>query len=224
MTVAMAGVIAGGARLAQRRNVTRGPGLVALLASGMGLSIVSIGVGCYLSALSSLSAANRASLATLERVELYTAVFIGALIFATSAVAFCKLRGVLPVRAVVPPGHDIVTLAALLLCVWLGYGFVTEQTQPFGLAALLAMSALASSMGVHVMLSRECSKGHAHAGGIPMNRRNKIEAEGVRDAGKVRAAAYRHRRRWHNSRNGQRLTQACAVRRLSNRSALTRAR
>lgn len=143
-----------GAWLTRRRNLTRRPRLVALMGSGMGLAVMSGGFARYLSS---------AVQANVERVELCIAVFIGALIFATSAIAFCKLRGALERAAVVRPGHDIVNLLALLLCGWLGYGFVTEQAQPFGLAALLAMSAVACAMGVHLMISREYSDARANA-------------------------------------------------------------
>lgn len=142
-----------GAWMTRRRNLSRRPRLVALFGSGIGLAVMSGGFARYLST---------AAQASLERVELYAAVFIGALIFATSAIAFCKLRGALELAAVARPGHDIVNLLALLLCGWLGYGFVTEQAQPFGLAALLAMSAVACAMGVHLMISREFSHAHEH--------------------------------------------------------------
>lgn len=135
-----------GAWSARRRNLTRRPRLVAVLGSGMGLAVMAGGFARCLST---------AAQAHAERVELYVAVFTGALIFATSAMAFCKLRGALEFAAVARPGHDIVNLLALLLCAWLGYGFVTEQAQPFGLAALLAMSVVACAMGVHLMISRE---------------------------------------------------------------------
>ncbi|MFM0416389.1 NAD(P)(+) transhydrogenase (Re/Si-specific) subunit beta [Paraburkholderia aromaticivorans] len=144
---AVAGAVLG-ARLAHGRNLTRRPRLVALVGSGMGLAVMSGGFARYLSS---------AAQASVERGGLCVAVFIGALIFATSTIAFCKLRGVLDFAAVARPGHDVVNLLALLLCAWLGYGFVTEQAQPFGLAALLAMSAVACAMGVHLMTSREYS-------------------------------------------------------------------
>ena len=224
------GSMLAGASVVRRRNLTRRPALAALLASGMGLSVVSVGVARY------LSPGNQANLAIPERIELYAAVFAGALIFAASAIAFCKLHGLLPLRVTARRGHDVVNAVALLLCGWLGYGFVTEAAQPFGLTALLAMSALASSIGVHVMMSREYSKKHAkthaktHAYGaradMPMKWRE--DAEEVSPMhGMVRAAAYRHGRRWHNSdsdSNGsrQRDIQACAARRLSNRSTVSR--
>ncbi|AXL50029.1 hypothetical protein DSC91_002054 [Paraburkholderia caffeinilytica] len=190
--------------------MTRRPRLVALLGSGTGLAVMVGGFACYLSA---------AAQANVERIELYAAVFIGALVFATSAIAFCKLRGVLDLRAVARPGHGIVNVSALLLCGWLGYGFVTEQAQPFGLAALLAMSVLAVALGTHLMTSREYStdrNSHAHAfagrcdGSAPEQRGllARIEWHGGEEQawalreitpGIVRAAAYRHRRGWHDT-------------------------
>lgn len=140
-----------GAWLVRRRNLARRPHLVALVGASMGFVVMSGGFARYLSV---------AAQADVERVELYVATFIGALIFATSAVALGKLRGALSLRAVACPGHGVVNVFALLLCGWLGYGFVTEQAQPFGFAALLAMSALACAMAVHVTLSREYAAGH----------------------------------------------------------------
>lgn len=238
---AVAGAVAG-AQFVRRRNLARRAARVALVASGMGLSIVVAGVARYLSPLSSLPSSIEA---IFERIELCTAVFAGALMFATSAIAFCKLRGVLPLRVTARRGHDIVNVAAFLLCGWLGYGFATEAVQPFGLAALLAISALASSIGVHAMLSREYSEyseysafcecpnvhAHAHAAGgvrstaVAMDGRHDAQPEDMREAwevGMVRAAAYRRRRGWHNSGNGQSHTRAYAARRLPSRSSVSR--
>lgn len=190
--------------------MTRRPRLVALLGGGMGLAVMVGGFACYLSA---------AAQANVERIELYAAVFIGALVFAISTIAFCKLRGLLDLSAAARPGHGIVNVSALLLCGWLGYSFVTEQAQPFGLAALLAMSVLAVALGTHLMTSREYSTDrdshtHAFAGrcdGCALERRGllaRIEWHGGEEQawalreitpGMVRAAAYRHRRGWYDA-------------------------
>ncbi|MEX3810211.1 NAD(P)(+) transhydrogenase (Re/Si-specific) subunit beta [Paraburkholderia sp. BR13439] len=138
----------------RKRDPTHRARMLALLGSGIGLTVASIGLMGYL-----LAAARENT----ERIELFSAVLLGALIFATCAIAFCKLRGVLQLEAAALPGHHVVNLFALLLCGWLGYSFVTEQAQPFGLAALLATGALAMAMGVHLMLSREYSADPAHA-------------------------------------------------------------
>jgi NAD(P) transhydrogenase subunit beta len=154
------------------------PCLVALLGSAMGFSVMSWGFVRYLS--SSMQA-------NVARVELYVAVFIGALLFATSATAFCKLRGTLPLKAVERPAHGIVNLFAILLCGWLGYGFATEQAQPFGLAALLAMSALASAIRViHVRLRRtlrwpRVGRQAGFAGAYRMARRGRADVGATRN-------------------------------------------
>ncbi|HZZ01482.1 NAD(P)(+) transhydrogenase (Re/Si-specific) subunit beta [Paraburkholderia sp.] len=195
--------------------MTRRPRLVALLGSAVGLAVMACGFVRYLSA---------AAQASIERIELYAAVFIGALLFATSAIAFCKLCGTLDLSAAARPGHGIVNVSALLLCGWLGYGFVTEHAQPFGLAALLAMSALAVALGTHLMINHEYSNDrashvHAFAGrrhhALTLERLERpgllarIEWHGGEEQawtlretiapGTVRAAAYRHRRGWHVS-------------------------
>ncbi|NKJ45168.1 NADP transhydrogenase subunit beta [Burkholderia sp. SG-MS1] len=223
-----------GAWLVRGCDLTRRPRLVALLGSGMGLAVMSGGVVRYLSMDARESA---------ERIELYAAVFIGALIFATSAIAFCKLRGALQLNTIARPGHRIVNLFAMLLCGWLGYGFATEQAQPFGLAALLAMSALASAMGAHLMISREYSAGHeegrvlhAHAfaarcDGVDMSKGGllaRIEWHGgeeqawaLRDMapGTIRTVAYRHRACRHDSGRANRRQRECVRHRASHFTA-----
>lgn len=186
-----------GAWLVRRRNLVRQPCLVALLGGGAGLAVMTLGFARYLGSIQPSTAH-----ANGERIELYAAIFIGALIFATSAVALCKLRGVARRVKVTSPGHDLVSLFALLLCGWLGYGFATEQTQPFGIAALLAMSALACSMGVHLMLSRDYPNGSLTHGVSRIEWRGGDEQAWVMRefaSGSVRAAAFRARRDWHNS-------------------------
>lgn len=194
-------VLAAIARRRFNRNSTRHAHLAAMLGSATGFTFMSGGCVLYLS---SSAWANR------ERIELYSAVFAGALVFATCAIALCKLHGALSPKTAARPGHGIVNLFAFLLCGWLGYGFVTEQAQPLGLGALLATSALACAIGIHMTTSRKYSGAHA----LAMGRRgllSSIEWRGgdeqawvLREItpGSVRAAAYRHRRDWHND-NGR---------------------
>lgn len=92
-----------------------------------------------------------------ERIGLYVAVFAGALLLAASALAFFRLRHAVraAVRAHVAacPGCAVVDLVALLLCVWLGYGFVTDAEPMLGLAVLLAAGGLAAALGVHLAVT-----------------------------------------------------------------------
>ncbi|WP_408207415.1 NAD(P)(+) transhydrogenase (Re/Si-specific) subunit beta [Paraburkholderia sediminicola] len=220
--------------------MTRRPRLVALFGSVVGLAVMSGAFACYLSA---------AAQANGERIELYAAVFIGALIFATSAIEFCKLRGALALSVAAHPGHSIVNVLTLLLCGWLGYGFVTERVQPFGLPALLAMSALAVALGAHLMVSRAYASGpgaHAFAGrchhALVLERSERLkqrellariewhggdeQAWVLRETttpDMVRVAAYRHRRGRHVSEN-MNVQKRGSVRQRSARRAMCRQR
>ena len=75
--------------------MTQRPGLVALFGSAMGLAVMVGGFACYLSA----AMVTTVTRTNVERFELYTAVFIGALVFAACAIAFCMLRGTLNLSA-----------------------------------------------------------------------------------------------------------------------------
>ncbi|WP_341316202.1 NAD(P)(+) transhydrogenase (Re/Si-specific) subunit beta [Paraburkholderia sp. IMGN_8] len=240
VTAAVAGAGLGAWLVRRRDLMTRRPRLVALLGSCVGLAAMAGGFTRYVQ-----SALSSAAQADVERIELYAAVFIGALIFATSAIAFCKLRGLLNTKHAstsAHPGHRLVNLLALLLCGWLGYGFVTEQAQPFGLAALLAMSALAAALGAHLMASREYSNGHgvrAYAfagrchGLVPAHTDllARIEWHGgdeqawmlrEKTPGMVRTAAYRHGHRWHSGSHKGEHKRACARYRSTHRATRLR--
>ena len=155
IAAAMAGA-ALGTRLARRRDLTRRPRLVALLGGAMGCAAMCTGFARFLAS---------TAYADVERVELYVAVFIGALIFAASAVAWFRLRGVLDVRDAVHPGAGIVNLTAFVFCIWLGYGFVTEHAQRFDVAVLLAMSLLAAALGAHVTMNTAGKRPYARCAG-----------------------------------------------------------
>ncbi|MDE1008086.1 MAG: NAD(P)(+) transhydrogenase (Re/Si-specific) subunit beta [Paraburkholderia fungorum] len=205
--------------------MTQRAGLVALFGSAMGLAVMVGGFACYLSATMAMTTTAATTQANVERFELYTAVFIGALVFAACAIAFCMLRGTLNLSAAARPGNGIVNVSALLLCGGLGYGFVTEQAQPFGLAALLAVSVLAAALGMHLMANRAyfhnsgayAFGGRRHARGDARCHAETLKQQGVLarlewhggeeqtwalreiTPGMVRAAAYRHRRGWHDT-------------------------
>jgi H+-translocating NAD(P) transhydrogenase subunit beta len=106
-----------------------------------------------------------------ERIGLYVAVFAGALLLAASAIVFFRLRNAMrdAVHAHISacPGCAVVDFAALLLCIWLGYGFVTEASPVIGLAVLLAAGGLAAALGVHLAMTVDDRYGllHAVAGG-----------------------------------------------------------
>lgn len=124
--------------------LTRKPQFTAMLGIAAGLAAMTGGFARYLCV---------TSCKDFMRIGLYLAVFAGALIFAASTVSWLASRGRFAARLAVHPGSGVVNLTALLLCVWMGYGFVTEHALAFGVAVLLAESVLAAALGAHLMVS-----------------------------------------------------------------------
>jgi hypothetical protein len=137
-----------GTRFVWRHDFRGRPQHVALRGSGVGVAVMLGGLTRYLSS---------TSCGEWACVEVYVAVFIGALIFAVSATVWCMSRGWLIAQGGVHPGTGVVNLTAILL--WMGYGFVTEPARPFGLAVLLAMSLLTTALGAHLMMNTGAARG-----------------------------------------------------------------
>ncbi|MEW6341062.1 MAG: NAD(P)(+) transhydrogenase (Re/Si-specific) subunit beta [Paraburkholderia sp.] len=150
LLVLLAAVLTGLTQRLKWRSVLARPQCAALLGCAVGLAAMAGGFVRYLSS---------AYCEDLARVELYLTVFAGALIFAASAIAWFALRGRFTARVVLHPGGGVVNLAAFVLCIWMGYGFVIEHTQSFGLAVLLAMSLLAAALGAHLMINAGVARG-----------------------------------------------------------------
>jgi H+-translocating NAD(P) transhydrogenase subunit beta len=123
-----------------------------IVCCGVGLASLTGAFARYFSSASVLTLNDSA-----ERIGLYVAVSAGALLLAASALVFVRLRKAMrdAVHAHISacPGCAIVDLAALMLCVWLGYGFVTEASPALALAVLLAAGGLAAALGVHLAVT-----------------------------------------------------------------------
>ncbi|MET0410859.1 MAG: NAD(P)(+) transhydrogenase (Re/Si-specific) subunit beta [Polyangiaceae bacterium] len=136
-----------GAVLAAKIEMTSMPQLVAILHSFVGLAAVLVGFATYL-APSSLSGVEK----TIHDIEIYLGVLVGALTFTGSVIAFGKLQGFIGGKPFIVPGRHLVNLAMLIVCVGLGYAFVSAHGHE-GLRALLIMSAVAGVLGVHMVMA-----------------------------------------------------------------------
>jgi NAD(P) transhydrogenase subunit beta len=96
-------------------------------------------------------------LAGAERVihlsEIYLGVFIGAITFTGSIVAFLKLQGTISGKPLVIPARHMLNLAVLLLCVAIAYRFLNATASADGITPLLAMIVLAAVLGVHLVMA-----------------------------------------------------------------------
>jgi H+-translocating NAD(P) transhydrogenase subunit beta len=148
LAVAMLPGIVIGSLLAARVAMTSMPELVAILHSFVGAAAVLVGIANYLGE----SAAFNSAEAVIHQVEIYVGVFIGAVTFSGSVVAFGKLRAILSSKPVLLPARHFLNLGMLGATLWLGFWFLGAPEQT-GLTPLLAMTAIAIVLGVHLVLA-----------------------------------------------------------------------
>lgn len=132
-----------GSILASRVAMTSMPELVAILHSFVGLAAVLVGVGNYLQP-SSLVGVE----ATIHEIEIFVGVFIGAITFTGSIIAFGKLRAIISSKPLMLPARHLLNIAMLVASVFLGYQFMQSEN---GLQPLLIMSAIAGVLGLHLV-------------------------------------------------------------------------
>jgi NAD(P) transhydrogenase subunit beta len=153
-----------GYALAMRVQMTEMPQVVALLHSFVGLAAVFVGFNTHLEGLrvATLDDAGRASLGgfaatiaqksavelSIMKVEVFLGVFIGAVTFTGSVVAFCKLAGKLDGKAAKLPGGHILNAVAATMSIALLVPYVQSgATWP-----LLIMLGLALFVGFHLIM------------------------------------------------------------------------
>ena len=137
-----------GATVATRVAMTSMPELVAMLHSFVGAAAVLVGVANYLQPTGTMTPVE----VRIHEIEIFLGVFIGAITFTGSVVAFGKLRALITSRPVQFPGHHFYTLAMILGCLWFGIQFVGAPDHG-GMTALLIMTAIASVFGVHLVMA-----------------------------------------------------------------------
>lgn len=135
-----------GAIAAARVAMTSMPQMVALLHSFVGVAAVLVGIANDLQPDPSMVGTE----ATLHQIEIFVGVFIGALTFTGSVVAFGKLQGFISSKPLRLPGRHWLNAVMLLGSVWLGTQFVGASVAD-GLLPLLGMSAIASLLGIQLV-------------------------------------------------------------------------
>jgi NAD(P) transhydrogenase subunit beta len=135
-----------GASVAGRVEMTQMPQLVAMLHSFVGLAAVLVGISSYVDPEIRFTGTER----TIHLVEIFLGVFIGAITFTGSIVAFGKLQGTLSGKPLLLPARHALNVIALLVALWLGWSFI-GSFETNGLVALIAMTGIAMIMGVHLV-------------------------------------------------------------------------
>ncbi len=138
-SLAVGGAI--GLYFAKRVAMTGMPELVALLHSFVGLAAVLVGIGAFLGGSHS---------GTIASIEIFVDVFIGAITFTGSVIAFLKLRGSLSGKPLLLPARHLINIALVIACVVLAVLFV-QNAQGNSFLWLLVMATVAGFLGIHLV-------------------------------------------------------------------------
>ena len=134
-----------GIYLAKRVAMTEMPELVAMLHSFVGLAAVFVGINSYLD-----HPALEPVMQNIHLVEVFLGVFIGAVTFTGSIVAFGKLRGIMSSKALNLPHRHKLNALALLVSAVLLVQFVAQGGNDTYLAI---MTVIALLFGWHLVAS-----------------------------------------------------------------------
>lgn len=150
-----------GATLAARVAMTSMPELVAILHSFVGVAAVLVGFGSYLQEHHFKTQTE----VTIHEIEVFVGVFIGIITFTGSVIAFGKLRALISSKPLTLPARHILNLIIVLVCIFLGYQFISQATiapvtvdgvQQFmianhALTPLVIMTVIAGILGIHLV-------------------------------------------------------------------------
>ncbi|WP_367162699.1 Re/Si-specific NAD(P)(+) transhydrogenase subunit beta [Kosakonia cowanii] len=138
-----------GMRLAKRVEMTEMPELVAVLHSFVGLAAVLVGFNSYLDHNPGMDPV----LVNIHLTEVFIGIFIGAVTFTGSIVAFGKLRGKISSKPLMLPNRHKMNLAALVVSFVLLLVFVRTESVGLQVLALLLMTIIALVFGWHLVAS-----------------------------------------------------------------------
>ncbi len=132
-----------GTILARRVQMTEMPQLVAALHSFVGLAAVFIGLNSAILPPIDLTPSE----IIIHEVEIFLGIFIGAITFTGSVVAYGKLAGTIDGKALILPGRHYLNVGLLFLSLALGWMFLSH----FGFWTLLVMTLIAFVIGAHLV-------------------------------------------------------------------------
>ncbi|CAM3152869.1 MULTISPECIES: Re/Si-specific NAD(P)(+) transhydrogenase subunit beta [Vibrio] len=146
--VIIAMVIGGGIGIhfAKKVEMTEMPELVAILHSFVGMAAVLVGYNSFLDAPEVATHAEH----VIHMVEVFIGVFIGAVTFTGSIVAFGKLRGIIKSSPLNLPHKHKLNLAAIVISTLLMIHFINVDGSMF---AMIVMTLIAFAFGYHLVAS-----------------------------------------------------------------------
>jgi NAD(P) transhydrogenase subunit beta len=147
VAIAIASVI--GIIVARKVEMTSMPQLVAILHSFVGLAAVLVGFGSYLDPETHTLAGAEHSI---HLVEVYIGVFIGAITFTGSIIAWGKLEGKISSKALAYKGRHLVNIVLMIIVVILSITFVSKEGID-GMLELYIMTGIAAFIGIMLVMA-----------------------------------------------------------------------
>ncbi|WP_074024194.1 Re/Si-specific NAD(P)(+) transhydrogenase subunit beta [Xenorhabdus eapokensis] len=138
-----------GIRLAKKVEMTEMPELVAILHSFVGLAAVLVGFNSFIT--HDIFASS--IMVNIHLTEVFLGIFIGAVTFTGSIVAFGKLRGKISSKPLMLPHRHKLNLAALVVSLILMFTFIKTESVGLQVFTLLVMTVIALAFGWHLVAS-----------------------------------------------------------------------
>lgn len=139
-----------GIRLARKVEMTEMPELVAILHSFVGLAAVLVGFNSYMDHNQALTSS---VMNNIHLTEVFLGIFIGAITFTGSIVAYGKLCGKLSSKPLMLPNRHKLNLAALVVSFLLLWTFVKTDSAGLQVLTLIVMAVIALAFGWHLVAS-----------------------------------------------------------------------
>lgn len=140
-----------GILLAKRVDMTEMPELIAALHSFVGLAAVFVGYNSFIELLSDHSFVG--SMLIIHLTEIFLGIFIGAVTFTGSIVAFGKLHGKIRSNPLILPYKDLLNIGLVLVSAVLIFLFIFAGASQSGIVYLAIMTAIALFLGWHMVMA-----------------------------------------------------------------------
>jgi NAD(P) transhydrogenase subunit beta len=132
-------------------QMTQMPELVALMHSMVGLAAMLVGYATFIDPAASAGFTGAAK--AIHEMEIYIGVFIGAVTFSGSVIAFGKLSGRIGGNPLLLPARHWLNLAGLLIVIWFGRAFLNAHSIEEAMVPIIVMTVVALLFGIHMVMA-----------------------------------------------------------------------
>jgi NAD(P) transhydrogenase subunit beta len=132
-------------------QMTQMPELVALMHSMVGLAAMLVGYATFIDPAASAGFTGAAK--AIHEMEIYIGVFIGAVTFSGSIIAFGKLSGRIGGSPMLLPGRHWMNLTGLLVVIWFGHAFLNAHSIEEAMVPIIVMTVVALLFGIHMVMA-----------------------------------------------------------------------